>query len=625
MFLKLISAILFFSLIILSSEAMALNDTESGLNGRENKILANEDHAVDLAYRCLDNQIKDKTKLSLEQAIFSTYAVGSKDNLQESINAEKNSIEECWPKNKCNIKETAQVLLAYNRINKDTGKIEKWLLSKNGTSNELIWYLEVDIPSRNSSVCEVSYENKKIKVNIDEDMKIRNIAGGECFTISRSGYWLQIKNSCLDKDFEISCDQDFVTSLVYEKKSGGTVYVLSESHSSVSGGTTDEHVKSNCFKLGNSCDYEGSLWAVLSLYKIGKSIGEFIPYLLAFSEDNTKYFPSSFLYILAGGDERYSDIIQQQKSSGYWDVTASPYKRYYDTSLAMLAISSGGGSSELEITKEYLLQVQGKEGCWNSRDSIVDTGFILYSGWPKTVGRASNNGGTPLCEEVSGQSCEIGTECIDAGGRILNNFACSGFGVCCSLKVPEQKCAEKNGIVCASTDRCNGREESSAEGSCCVDGSCVPIEQISTCEANKGRCAASCEGTEEEIGETCPVESELCCKEKEQTEEGGYSMVIILIILIILVILAIVFRHKLQLWWFNFSNKRKGGLKPTSPPNSGGPGASRMPQGPIQSARPRYITPSRFHPAASKQIQREKSDRDKELEETLKKLKDMGA
>src|SRR3990172_9190129 len=87
---------------------------------------------IDRAYDCLENQTKGKN-LSLKEATFSMLALGSKGNLADRIESFKDA-SLCWPKGACNVKETAQVALAYNRAGKETGNIKKWLLSKNATA-----------------------------------------------------------------------------------------------------------------------------------------------------------------------------------------------------------------------------------------------------------------------------------------------------------------------------------------------------------------------------------------------------------------------------------------------------------------------------------------------------------
>src|SRR3989344_5432010 len=66
------------------------------------------------AYSCLEKLIDDKSQedLSLQEAVFSTLALGKKQKLVDVIKDSEKS--NCWPDPACTVKETAQVLLAYD-------------------------------------------------------------------------------------------------------------------------------------------------------------------------------------------------------------------------------------------------------------------------------------------------------------------------------------------------------------------------------------------------------------------------------------------------------------------------------------------------------------------------------
>jgi hypothetical protein len=79
-----------------------------------------EGSAIDKAYECLETEIAEND-VSLQESVFSTLALGSKSKLNDVIEDEEGS--DCWPKGGCKVKETAQVLLAYERAGKDTEDI----------------------------------------------------------------------------------------------------------------------------------------------------------------------------------------------------------------------------------------------------------------------------------------------------------------------------------------------------------------------------------------------------------------------------------------------------------------------------------------------------------------------
>jgi hypothetical protein len=564
---------------------------------------------VDRAYECLEGLIEDKTTstISLQEAIFSTLALGGEDVLKDKLSEEKSGAAECWPKDKCKVKETAQVGMAYERINKNTDDLIDWLYTKNGTTNELIWYLEIDISSHEAAECILRYDGLERTISIREDMTLDG-SPGNCFVISGNDYFLEVRESCYQKDIEISCDKDFITTLLYTKKSGDTLYVLPETHSSAALGTTNEKVDVQCFKNDGKCDYEGSLWATLFLHKVGEKVDSFVPYLIALAEDNTEYFPESFLYSLTGSNDQYSNIIQKQKQGRIWKMISTPYNEYYDTSLAMLALSD----SDIEPTKTYLLSIQSASGCWNN-NNIRDTAFVLYSGWEKSVKGDVDVSGTPLCTTITSQSCEIHNDCIGAGGRVLANFECSGFDICCSVEVPERTCADQGGNLCSEDQECSGTASPSSDDSLCCLGTCedkyTPPE-IETCVEEGYFCSSSCFDDEEEVeGFTCNNDN-ICCK---PSEKGGSAwLIILLIILIILVILAIVFRDKLIFYYYKIKGKAssKPVIKPGVPPSKT---ILQNTQAPINTPVNRPVMGPRTPPV----------QRNREFEDTLKKLRDM--
>jgi hypothetical protein len=585
--------------------ALAANETESTDN-------------IDQAYNCLDSQIKNKN-LSLKEATFGVLALGAKGNLVDRMESEKDS-NSCWPKGACKLKETAQVALAYNRIGKETSAIKKWIFSKNVSAGELKWLIEIDITSRLAASCTINDGQKANTIKILDNSKLQG-SPGSCLSIDPSGFMLKVNSNCLGKEFEISCDQDFISSVLYQKTSGGTLFVLPEAHSAASLGKTKEKINGQCFGTDKTCDYEGTLWTALALQKMGEDISKFTPYLLALADDNTRYFPSAFLYVLAGGEDQYNLIIQQQKQGKFWEMTGTRDGRYYDTSLALLGLSETG-TTEIEATKSYLLSIQTKDGCY-----IRDTAFLLYSGWPRGVvsyGKVSN---PASCEPQF--SCENAFACSQAGGTIEYDYECPNVGKsCCSIKLQEQSCEEKKGLLCPSGTQCGGRVESSSDGACCFDGGCIEVQQTGEdeCTLAGGICRAECDSGEGESTDACTLTGDRCC-----VASGGSSLwfwIIFLLLLIALVVLGIIFKEKVKIWWYKTSEwvKVKFGKKPAA--QAGGPRTPGAPFAPSASPmmqqrppmmpqqRPQVIQPPRNLPVRP-------LAKDKEMEEALRKLREM--
>jgi hypothetical protein len=581
-----------------------------------------EVNGIQRAYQCLEDIIseKDSSNIALQEATFSTLALGSKTKLKEARESEESN--NCWPKSGCKRKETSQVLLAYDRINKNTKDIESFLLSKNTTATDLTWFLQIDISNHNPSTCTLSYSGSQRDISIGEDMKISGNPG-TCFTVTASGFWLKVKSSCLDEKFQISCDEDFITSLLYQKSGSSTIFISPNTNSASSSGTTSEKVNSQCFKTGSVCDYEGTLWAALALQKVNYGVSPFLPYLLALSEENKNLLPSSFLYALTQGDDQYSELVQDQKQGQFWKAPSSKYNKFYDTALAMQALQSSS-STEFENAKTYLLDIQTPEGCWNN-NNLRDTAFLLYAGWPKSVSSSSDGGGDIESCGAAGFFCGPRFACVDAGGQAQNSFFCPGFDVCCDTPILELTCAEKGGIKCGANQECSVPPVSSAEGSCCLDTCRDVSPQINECEQFAGICAFNCNEDESQESYLCDDFSSVCCVPSQSSSSSFTGIIVILVILIILVVLGILFRNKIKIWFHRRKSKKRdlpsrgpGQRPPGFPPRRGPPfRRGRIPPRQVPRGAPLSA------PVQTRSPPKTTSKEDKDFEDTLNKLKEM--
>jgi hypothetical protein len=565
-------------------------------------VIAQEDEKVDKAYECLEDKVDDKCEdLSIEEQAFTTLAIGEcsselKDNSR---------FDECWPEAGCRLRDTSLALLAYDRVGRSTTEIEDWLLDQKKTPTDLRWFLEID--SDEETTCEISYGSTERSIVIGEDKKI-NRGAGTCLSLARDSYWLEIADSCYETNFTISCDKDFLTTLLYEKKTGQTIFVSSQTESAPAEGSTEHRVNAFCFRQGNSCNYEGSLWATLALAKAGNDISSFLPYLIAMEEGNEKYFPSAFLHIITDYDEYFTKVIGEQKDD-YWKIKDSPYHQFYDTALGLLSLY-GLDAEQAGNAKSYLLEVQDDNGCW--RNNIRDTAFILYSAWPKSVSAAG--GDTDDCETYD-YFCTSPLDC--AQNDVLDNYVCYGGKVCCETEPAEQTCDEKGGIECTDDQECTGAVVSSSDVANCCKGSCITKTEEPECEKENFICRYSCFDDEDQKLFDCDGEK-ICCA----SGTGGgrsYTWIWILVILIILVALAIIFRTKLKIFLSKLKGKFKKGpskRRPGFPPSRPGPrpGPRMMPRRPM-GRRPMARRPGPIRRALSKT--------DKELDDTFKKLREM--
>ena len=565
-----------------------------------------EDSKKDKAYACLNSKVEGNcSTLSLEQKIFSLLSIGK---CRDEVEAASSS-NSCWPATNCDVKTTAQAILSLNNAGKNTDAAEDWLLSQNKTPENLNWFLEIE--SSEETICTITYSGTSNRVTVKEDKTISSSAGN-CLSLAQSNYWLKISQNCLDVEFTVSCDRSFLTTLLFKKTDSSTIHVSKDISESSANGSTIVKVNSFCFANGNQCSYEGSLWAALALEKVEKDISPFTPYLTTMLEDNKRYLPESFLYLITGYEDFRNNLLIKQKGS-YWEESGD---KYYDTALALLALQDQVYTQKTNA-KEWLLASQDSAGCWQG--NIRNTAFILYSVWPRSsspVGPSDQD-----CEE-QGFDCMSSMNCE---GQILNNYDCAGISICCDTPLVLETCSEMNGEICDVNEECAGGTDVEAfdTTTCCVGGTCQePTSSTADCEPNGGTCESSgtCdEGYEESSSYTCDYSVDICCTPKSSTPGSSSILIWILVILVILVVVGLIFKNKLQMLWFRITSGSKGGSKQEPGPSQGFP-----PMFPPTSRPPiqRRILP----PSQQGQMRRPTPRRSGgEMDDVLKKLKEMGS
>lgn len=588
------------------------------------------------AFQCLNGRINETSSLTLEEAIFSGMAGFKQNKISQTINSSKESNENCWPAGNCNVKETAQVAILKQLRGENNQAILSWLGNQTGTPDDLIWYLQITIDNNQEAQCSIGYDGTQKQITVEEDLTLSG-NGGNCLTIDNNDYWLRISPACVEKTFSISCNWDgegnnFVSSLVYREEEDGVTFVSSTTKSNNKGGIHEQKINAKCFTKGNSCDYEGSLWAASAFHYSNINYQEFLPYLLGLAETNGRYFPEAFIAPLLGGNNANQlDEINEKVSGGHWDIPQG-YSKYMDTGLVMIAF---GGADDARITNygtlDYLFSEQTENGCWNN-DNIQDTAFLLYaSGWqnpftgigggspgpggnPPTIGNNSNNssnnssgGGNyqpNLPEDCSlqGGFCTSTNECATAGGQVYptSEYVCTHFSqVCCSVRPQvDDTCADLGGEICEFGKVCSSSTVPASDGPCCSNGICQLTNTVD------------------------PVDPVDPTPTNSDGDSNLWLWVTLFVVLIGLVVLGIIYRNKIRVWLF----QRKGKVNSSkfSPPSGGSPGILNERRPP-----PRFGQPVGMQRAAPRQpIRAPQSSRtanvkDKEVEETLRKLKEM--
>ncbi len=600
----------------------------------------------DNGFACLANKTSDCSSLSITEKIFTSLATGRCIDYV----ANSSSSSGCYngpSSTSCDIKTTAQAVLALDNSGKSTNNSVDWLISKQDATSDLNWYLQIN--SANATTCTINYPGgNAYTATIGNDGKISGASSG-CFSPSSNGYWISVGPSCYNTSLTVSCDApSFTVSALYQRMPSSTyptVYVSPQKQSASNGGTITTSVESYCFApSGGSCSsassYESTLWAILALDTLQYNVSSYLPYITTRISDtpnaNYETLAYSILNMVSQGYKQ--DLINQQRSvtgsagSQYsWD---SSVDKYFGTALALLSLQNQD-SSEKDQAITWLAGAQGSDGCWNS-DNKLDTAFILYSLFGS---RAVSSGTTSTlaCSTVGGH-CLSYSNCNSAGGNDLGSqYSCSSSNyICCSKDLITPSCASQFGQICnLTTESCKGtpvsaNDVSPSDQTCCVSGACVSNQQsivTTACETSGGTCQDSCSDNELSSDASCGTgSSQVCCTIQQQyasTSQSHVGLIILLIVLIALAVLGIIFRKKLAPLWLKIKSKFfKGGKG--SPMGSNGPRGhpGRLPFTPSRPMPFNRPMPPRSQPQASKASGR-KPKSSKDVNDVLKKLKEM--
>lgn len=484
---------------------------------------------------------------------------------------------------------------------KDTEASEKWLLSQQKTPTDLTWYLQQD--SNTASECHIGYQSNDYIINIGANKKIDRNAGA-CLTRAQSNFWLKIDPNCYEEEFSIECDQSFIANLIYKNRDSPTIYVLEGTDSEPAFGSIKLSVKSKCFGE-NSCNYESTIWSALALLETGHNIEEFIPYIVAMSDTNKQYSPEAFIYMLTNYEDYATQLIANQKLGNYWEAPSSAYNRYYDTSIALIALGSSS-SEQITKSKDWLLFSQGTNGCW--QNSVRETAAVLWALAGRT-GKTSG-GGTTYCSEA-GYFCIPFSDC-PSSEDVGNNYFCPSLLTTCCMTENLKSCSEYDGQECSSEELCIGNSKKATDTTECCIGECKPRPQETECEENFYTCMDKCSEYQEPMTTYSCNSPQVCCRTKTKPEKSAWWLwVLIILIIAVLFGIGYFFRDKLKNLFFKLKSKfRKGkGGKGTSPQGPGGPPKPGFP--PVR--RPRPPLPP----------MQQRQHKDNAMSETFKKLKEM--
>jgi hypothetical protein len=562
---------------------------------------------INSGFTCLNQQVGDCSSLSTSEQIFTSLATGKCTSILAG-----SSSNGCWPASSCDVKTTAQAMLALSNSGLSTSNSEAWLATKQITSSDIAWYLQINTNS--NSTCSVSYSGSSYSFSMNKDKSL-SAGAGSCLPLSSNGYWLSVSSSCYGVPFVISCNQPFTATNLYQRQGYQTLYVSRSSSSASAGGKVSDTLNASCFGSGGTCNYESTLWAALALDSIGRDVSSYLPYLTVMADDdsNQAYLPYAFLYSLTSSSDYLNTLLSEQKTSNdqsYWDAGSS-YGPNYDTALALLPLQSQSPPEKTSAI-DWLMSNQKTTGCW---DTLLNTAFILYS----ISGSQAKKTSTSADCLSSGNYCISGVNCNQAGGNVLQGYTCSGTYVCCSKNVVTPTCSSQGGQVCTSGQSCQGNPTSASDTSsgqtCCIGSCSTPVLAPSDCELSGGVCRSSCFTNEQSSSTSCALGSEICCVQQQNT--SGNLWIWILLPLIFLALLVVLFRKQIGVFWLKVKSK-----------SGKNPGNGRLPPPGLP---PRPPFPPRGQPPMGFQrrpmprpLPRKQQQKSSEVNDVLSKLKEIG-
>jgi hypothetical protein len=624
---------LFVSLILVLSLVIAADgDVE----------LTTQEKAVQWLQEYVDTTPCDDSDFSIETKSFILMAI---DECESEL-IDDATADNCWGEEyddtDCDIKSTSQAILALEEASTSTSDAQDWLLEedRSTSTSDLTWYLQIETEGIDAT-CIVSVEGESdVTLMVYENYEVSD--GSGCFISTDSDYRFNIDENCFGKDITVSCGSvAFGTTTLFKKNAEETLYISESPASSSTGTVTTERVDSLCFtNNGRTCDYEATLWAAYTLDTLAETVYPYMPYLIAGAEDGNRLLAKAFLSRLTGYESYLNDALDLQTinvnaNEAYWAVSNN---EVYDTALGIYLTSPGDPTEQVE---NWVDNEQDEEGHWNN-ENVRDTAFLTYSIWGATGiggGTDDTDGGDDTDEDDTADSdcennnyfCGSATDCTDLNGEILGDYRCSFGYTCCSVET-ERTCAELSGIKCAYTDVCSGTENNKASDLlstelCCVDGTCAAAEggddtdSGNACEDADGNCYASCDPDYNEVEKSSLSDScednKICCvtddgDDNDDDDDKSSIWIWVLLILIILVIVGIIFRDKLKPAFNKLFKK-----KPSAPSRSRG----FPPRGPPQRAQQRQRT---ILPPSQPKAPRKMQAPNQEMDDVLKKLKDMG-
>ena len=569
--------LLVFFVILLASSANAATSSE-----------INKTQAYEWLYEQMNSSSWNE---NVDEVALSVLALGSGDyNITEGIDKlrELEYSGGYWD----TIKDTSLATLALNNVGEDMTEEVEWLktqyvLAFTGGN----WYIQVD--TAHEGECTLNHDQTGTTHSF-------SVVEGQISSSCGDSNWIDFE-SCIslvgiNEDIDVSCELGgtYSPSLIWQ--TSDEYYLFDQGK--------NMNLENGCFLTNQgscSCEYSG--YAAWVLDKLGEET-YVNPYLRFKCPSNIAR--NAFLYMLLDSSDtgQYSTWLKgAQWPDGSWGVDEEGAGEEEYTALAILALKQKASSNSANIrdASEWLATQQMDDGSWNG--NIRDTAFILYVLYGKDyipydggVDDGNYCGDGYMDDE---EDCEVDTHCNVTLGEI---------------------CIDSCECVLESETNETGNPQDPDEDPC-GDGFCDRLggESCSSCRMD---CLDYCgeddgddDGDDDDYDDEECVDDddcgdgERCNKASNKCEKKSSWLKWLVAVLAVLLGVAIFYYVYMRYFKDKTSGKKRGGKQP--------PKASPFP---FKTTRQRVPIK---RPATNPNLARRDSKLEKELEESLKKARDV--
>lgn len=235
--------------------------------------------------------IKEQKKDTTEEILFSTLSLANAGlNPSQSIFLEEQDILGCFPKENCNVKDTALGLIALNKLNLDTTKTLNWL---KGAQNDIsLGSFKISITSTNNT-CQINQD--VFDINGVEEI----ITEEETVSVNCSSQPSNIKliHTYLGNSYELeSTNEKEITFNINNEGCFGIEYK-------------------------SDCDYESSLYATYAFKELNQDMQKSLTWLQQ-NYDEFETLHHAFLNLIEDFSYSREWLINNQKTNGAWSKKA---------------------------------------------------------------------------------------------------------------------------------------------------------------------------------------------------------------------------------------------------------------------------------------------------------------